>query len=120
MIGTKYFVLKPVDNNHWEVSWPGYENKVVDTPEKANHLLTILFDDFGLTEAQLTTVRHRTYFYTLSLSSMMWFQDPTTAARYTAEHTVLGCRFCTQELAERFLDVLEKLLVWNRLAQTYE
>ena len=116
-MATDYFVLKQINQDTWEVSWPGYEHDVVNTPDKADHLLTILFDDFDLVNAQLSTIRNQHYNYTLSLSRIMWFQDPETTARYTCEHTIAGCRFHTQELAQRFLNVLEKLLVWNRLKQ---
>ena len=111
---SEYFTLTDLPSGEWAVGWPTYEHQVVTTPEKASHLLSILFDDLKLREAQLETVRNG-QFSTLYIPVTTWYQDPDGTAKYTVEHTITACKFPTQQIAEAFLDILEKILVWQRL-----
>jgi hypothetical protein len=71
------FVLTDLPDNHWSVSWPGYEMVLVNNPSKAANLLTILFDDIGVVEAMLGVHEYNKpdKFETMYINEAACFQD---------------------------------------------
>ena len=113
------FVLTDLPDNAWSVSWPGYEMVVVNNATKASNLLTILFDEVGVDEAQLGVHEYNKpdKFETMHISQAAWFQDHKATARYVAElHIIVGCKFAKEDQARKFKTIMEKRLAWRRLS----
>ena len=89
------FVITDLPDNRWSVSWPGYEEVVVDNSAKAANLLKILFDEVGVDEAIMGLQQRNKSekFETLHISWIAWHQNPDAAARYAVDcHVVVGCK----------------------------
>lgn len=116
---TERFVLNDLPDNCWAVSWPGYEDVVVDTPGKALNLLKILFDDVGVTEAMIG-VSHKTRSNneTMYVSQLLWLEERSRdyIARDLIRYNVYGVKFRDQYEAEKFKLCMEQRLVWRRLS----
>lgn len=117
------FVLKDLPDNHWSVSWPGYEMVVVNNANKAKNLLKILFDDIGVVEAMLGVHEYNKpdQFETMYLNEAAWFQDQEGAARYVSDHhVVVGCKFIKEDDARKFKLIMEQRLAWKRLGGAWK
>ena len=117
------FVLTDLPDNHWSVSWPGYEMVVVNNPSKAKNLLKILFDEIGVVEAILGVHEYNKpdKFETMYINEAAWFQDQEGSARYvTDHHVVVGCKFTTEEQARKFKLHMEQRLAWKRLGGAWK
>ena len=117
------FVLTDLPDNHWSVSWPGYEMVVVNNATKAKNLLTILFDEVGVDEAMLGVHEYNkpNKFETMYISEAAWFQDRDGTARYVAElHTVVACKFAEEDQARKFKLHMEQRLAWRRLGGVWK
>jgi len=112
------FVLKDLPDNTWSVSWPGYEEVVVNNSVKARNLLKILFDEVEVSEAILGLQQRNKLekFETLHISWIAWHQNPDAAARYAVDyHIITGCKFANEDQAQKFKLIMEQRLAWKRL-----
>ena len=117
------FVLTDLPDNHWSVSWPGYEMVVVNNANKAKNLLKILFDEVGVDEAMLGVHEYNKpdKFETMHIGQAAWFQDPDATAIYVSElHTVVACKFAKEDQARKFKLHMEQRLAWKRLGGTWK
>ena len=115
---TDRFVLEEL-GNAWSVSWPGYEYVVVNNPAKAKNLLKILFDEVGITEVSLMVHQENNpkNEMTMHIDWGAWLQDQEGLARYVVDcHIVKGCKFVSQEDAEKFKLIMERRLAWRRIS----
>ena len=115
-----YFVLNDLPDGSWSVCWPGYENNVVNNPEKALKLLEILFDHVGVEEAMIGVQQsgRDNDFNIMYISFIVWCQGEQARehfAKRLAEYTIPGVKFRDQYEAEKFKDHMEKRLAWKRL-----
>ena len=114
------FVLNDLPDNSWSVSWPGYEEVVVNNPVKAANLLKILFDEVGVDQAVMAVHRYTAPDQgdVMHLSWIAWHQNPDACARHVvSHHNVDGCKFPTLEQAEKFKLIMERRLAWRRLSE---
>ena len=115
-----YFVLNDLPDGSWSVSWPGYENNVVNNAKKAMTLLEIMFDHVGVEEAMIGLQRPgRGYndLEVLHISQIVWFDQGSREhmAKRLAEYIVSGVKFRDQYEAEKFKTHMEQRLAWKRL-----
>lgn len=115
-----YFVINDLPNNTWSVTWPGYEYNVVNNPDKANKLLSILFNEVEVDEAMVGVVEEGKSDFsnceTMHISWIAWHAQPEGTARHLARFIIPGVRFLTVTQAEKFKDIMEKRLAWRRLS----
>lgn len=113
------FVINDLPDNYWSVCWPGYEEVVVNTTNKAANLLKILFDEVGVDEVMLgLQQRNRPdQFETMHLSWIAWHSNPDAWSRRVVDyHLVVGCKFAKEEEAREFKLIMERRLAWRRLS----
>lgn len=113
------FVINDLPDNSWSVSWPGYEEVVVDNPAKAANLLKILFNEVQVDEVMLgMQQRNRPdHFETMHLSWIAWHSNPDAWARRVIDyHLVVGCKFAEESQARQFKLIMERRLAWRRLS----
>jgi len=113
------FVINDLPDNYWSVSWPGYEEVVVNNTNKAANLLKILFDEVGVDNAILG-LQHRSNsekFETMHISWIAWHQNPEAAARHSVDYyLIVGCKFAKESEAREFKLIMERRLAWKRLS----
>lgn len=122
---SNFFKLVDLPEGDWSVSWPGYEEHVVNTPEKLKNLLEMLFEQIKVDEVMLGIIYTKDKFETLHISSDIHYRNHS---KETFEHLfknvgngrISGCRLPTLKQAEQLIDIFEKRLVWYRLSHGSE
>jgi hypothetical protein len=118
-VANNYFVLNDLPNGEWSVTWPGYEHKVVNNPNKVLTLLEIMFDYVGVDEAMIGVQEsgRDNDWRTMHISGILWLEEHSRKymASRLAGYTIPGVKFKDQYEAEKFKSHLEQRLAWKRL-----
>ena len=112
------FVIRDLPDDSWSVSWPGYEYHVVNTPDKGQKLLDILFEQVKVDKACLAVI------FTHNNTSRHQIMEIDFAA-WANKNSMIGChldgflveavKVNTVQQAETFKSILEQMYVWRKL-----
>lgn len=117
---TDRFVLNDLPNGTWSVCWaPGFEFDIDRNPDKVLTLLEIMFEIVGVDEAMIGVQQpgRDNDWQTLHISSLAWLEKGSREqlARRISEYVIPGVRFTDVYQAKKFIEHMEKRLMWSRL-----
>lgn len=118
------FVIRDLPNDSWSVSWPGYEYHVVNTPNKGQKLLDILFGQVKVHRACLAVVLKGSSGVSshqiMEIDIAAWAEKNSMAGCHLDGFVVEAVKFDTLQQAEAFKSILEQLYVWRKLGGIWE
>lgn len=113
------FEIENLPSGRWTVTWPGYEDHVVNNQIKVKNLLTILFEEVKVNQAQLGVTLNNGELETYCIDMSVWWRAGNVrddVSRHIASTFVVGgATFDLESEARMFLEILEKRLSWARL-----
>lgn len=125
-MSSNLFTLRDLPDGTWSVSWDKERWHGIYKIESQEKLLNILFDEFGLSQVELSTNRYRSPDYTehenIVIDSTLWFQHGSheLAKIWLTGYCIDGVKFVQYDQAEQFLQYLEKLYLVKLLKIDYE